>query len=493
MVKISRLLAVGILAMGPLALTAPSYAQQSEVSLPSKELPSKEKAMADSKQMDKANKSSTSKDNASKDKTMAKKASPKIDYYDVDNVTNQIPYFDNRFRIDAQLEEVTLLFYRTMGSPPVILVKPDGSKVKVNQHDRETVQWFDDRTFDMIKMKHPMPGPWQAIGQIQPGSHIMVMSEVQLEVEPLPNIMLSGETIKITGKLYNGGLAIDNPSFQDVVRLDVDFYSTNNSAYNNFGAEPVKLASFRDDGRSLDEYANDGVFTGEFELNFSPGEWIPLYLIKLPMASRELRQKPIIVHDNPITLATEPSVDPQNKHLLNITIDDTHVDPDSLVFQGKVTFPNKHVEPFSIMDGTGTERVHEISYLEPGLHLVNISAFGETRNGREFRLVVPDFSFNVEQDPNELVAAVNENGEIVQVSQDEIDQLAGNTEPELSIEEELELLKQEQAAIKAAEEKETLLFIGIGNGIILVIAAIGYGIFLFLRKRKSKQASEKSE
>ncbi|WP_448556872.1 TIGR03503 family protein [Thalassotalea montiporae] len=483
MVKISRLLVVGALSLSSLANISQAVEQQEETSPQSNTMTmAGNKAMANNMSMD-----------ASKDKAMAKKPSPKIDYYDVDNVTNQIPYFDNRFRIDAQLDEVTLLFYRKMGSPPIILVRPDGSKVKVNQHDKESVEWYDDRTFDMIKMKRPMPGPWQAIGQIQPGSHIMVMSEVRLEVAPLPNIMLSGETIKMTGKLFNGELAIDNPSFKDVVRLDVDFYSTNNSAYNNFGAEPVKLTSFRDDGRNLDEYADDGIFTGEFELNFSPGEWIPLYLIKLPMASRELRQQPIIVHNNPITLTAETTMDSQSKHLLNIAIDDTHVDPDSMVFQGKVTFPDKQVEAFSIMEGQGSERIHEISYTEPGVHRVKISAFGETRNGREFRLVVPDFSFNVDRDPNELVATVNENGEIVQVSQEEIDQLAGNEEPKLSIEEELELLKEEQAAIKAAEEKETLLFIGIGNGIILVIAALGYGIFLFLRKRKTKQAAEKSE
>ena len=36
----------------------------------------------------------------------------KVDYYKSDNITNQIPYFDNRFKIDAMLEEITLLFYR---------------------------------------------------------------------------------------------------------------------------------------------------------------------------------------------------------------------------------------------------------------------------------------------------------------------------------------------------------------------------------------------
>ena len=423
-----------------------------------------------------------------------KMPSANIDYYDTDNVTNQIPYFDNRFRIDAQLEEITLLFYRRLGSPPIILVRPDGSKIKVNQHDKEKVQWFDDRTFDMIKIKTPMPGPWQAIGQIIEGSHIMVMSEVRIEVAPLPEVMLSGETLKITGKLFNGDAAIDNPAFKDVVRLDVDFFSTNNSAYDNFGAEPVKLTSFRDDGRNLDEYANDGVFTGEFELTFAPGEWVPLYHVKMPMASRELRQQPVIIRENPITLSAEPTMNAQEAHKLKLAINSELVDPDSLVFQGKVTFPDKQVEPFSIMEGKGAERIHDISYTEPGIHRVKVSAFGHTLNGREFRLIVPEFAFNVERDPNELVATVNENGEIVHVSQDNIDAVNGvAVEEKLSIEEELELIKQEQEEIRAQEEKETLIFIGAANGAIILLAGLGYGIFWFLRRRKAKAQAAKSE
>ena len=488
MVKISRLLIAGAIALSASSLGV--LAQAAQNSAPAERATTSTTTISTTTDSQGQPSSSNS---MVKQPSMLKKPSPKIDYYDADNVTNQIPYFDNRFRIDAQVDEVTLLFYRKSGSPPVILVRPDGSKIKVNQHDKEQVDWYDDRTFDMVKMKKPMPGPWQAIGQIQTGSHIMVMSEVRIEVDPLPSILLSGETIKLTGKLYNGELAIDNPAFKDVVRLDVDFFSTNNSAYDNFGAEPIKLTSFRDDGRNLDEYADDGIFTGEFELTFSPGEWIPLYLIKLPMASRELRQQPVIVHANPITLSAEPTMDAQLKHLLNITIDDQMVDVDSMVFQGKVTFPDKQVEAFSIMDGAGKSRVHEISYTEPGVHRVKISAFGETKNGREFRLVVPDFSFNVERDPNELVATVNEQGEIIELSQEELDQLTGSADEEkLSIEEELEILKQEQEAIQAQEEKETLLFIGIGNGIILVIAAIGYGIFAFLRRRKNAKTLEKS-
>ncbi len=107
----------------------------------------------------------------------------KVEYYQNDNITNQVPYFDNRFRLDANLEEITLIFYRKSGSKPIILIRPDGSKIRVNQFDNENVQWFDDRTFDMIKIKKPMPGPWQAVGDILPNSQILVVSDIKIAVE----------------------------------------------------------------------------------------------------------------------------------------------------------------------------------------------------------------------------------------------------------------------------------------------------------------------
>ncbi|MBA6377129.1 TIGR03503 family protein, partial [Colwellia sp. BRX8-2] len=67
----------------------------------------------------------------------------KIDYYQSDNVTNAIPYFENRFKIDALLEEITLLFYRRSGTPPIILVRPDGTKIKINNLPKDKITWFD--------------------------------------------------------------------------------------------------------------------------------------------------------------------------------------------------------------------------------------------------------------------------------------------------------------------------------------------------------------
>jgi uncharacterized protein (TIGR03503 family) len=400
----------------------------------------------------------------------------KVEYYQKDNITNQVPYFDNRFRLDANLEEITLIFYRKSGSTPIILIRPDGSKIRVNQFDNENVQWFDDRTFDMIKIKNPMPGPWQAVGDILPNSQILVVSDVKIAVEPLPEIAFSGETLKVEGKLFNGDEAIKSSHFKNVVKLDVNFYSTNNSLYENFGADAIKVTSFRDDGRGLDEYTNDNTFTGEFVLNFAPGEWQPVYLVKLPMTTRELRQTPILLQKTPVEISVVKSDDIETPHQLILSIDPTYVDPNSLVFQGKFTFPDRQIEPFSIMEESGESRTTTITNTEPGIYRVNVSAFGKTITGREFRLVVPEFTFNVEV--NSLLNTNNGlNGTIEGAHIETAEELLIKAEQEKAS----ALLAQKQA--QEAKDQETMIIIAAGNGVIILIAVV---MFVISRRKKTK-------
>jgi uncharacterized protein (TIGR03503 family) len=403
-----------------------------------------------------------------------------VEYYKNDNITNQIPYFDNRFRIDSELEEITMIFYRKSGSTPVILVRPDGSKIRVNSFDVDKVQWYDDSTYDMIKIKKPMVGPWQAVGDILPESQILVVTDVIIEVDPLPDVIFSGETLKITGRLFNGKKAIESPHFKAVVKLDVNFYSTNNSAYENFGADAIKITSFRDDGRGLDEYANDSTFTGEFVMKFSAGEWQPVYLVKLPMATRELRQKSIMLYKTPVSITVDKSDSDDIPHNINFIIDPSLVDVDSLVFQGKVTFPDRQIEPFSILEGKGSTRIEEVTNTEPGIYRINVSAFGKTLTGREFRLVVPEVTFNIEA-----------KGLIL--GDDELLNSSGLASPNDKATQ--EALEKERLAALAAEqlereakETETLLIIGAGNVFVIIFALT---IFLLMRKGKIKKTKSK--
>lgn len=378
---------------------------------------------------------------------------------DAEQHLNNIPLLDNRFRIDHNVDQVTLLFFRKRGSPPVILVKPDGSKLYATQGVTGVVDWFDDATYDLIRIKNPMPGPWQAVGKIDPNSKILIISDIELHVDDLPSILIQGETIKLTAKLTNGGEPINARDFNEIVRLNVDFASTNNSDYNNFGADPVAVTQFVDDGRNYDERPKDGVFTGEFKLDFAAGEWIPKYYVETPLFSREIVHDPVIVEPSPVKMTVETTDIQEEYHRLIIDIEGDYVKKSKMIFQGKVHYPNEDIQSFSIVEEIETAREFKIMNYDYGTYRVEIAAFGESANGREIMLELPDVVFNV-QAPIDDINGVSgldseEANEILRKKLEEEDRLK-----QIAEEERLKKEKQDMAIWIIVAGNILLLLIG---------------------------------
>lgn len=308
---------------------------------------------------------------------------------------NQIPFFDNRFRIDAEVDEITLLMFRRRGAPAVVLVRPDGSKMNVRTADEHGVEWHDTNTYDLIHIPHPMAGPWQALGRILPESRIMVLSDIELDVDPLPEHLMSGETLKVTARLQNAGDPINARDFRDILTLDVIFISTNNPDYDNFGRGIVQVAQFRDDGRGFDERARDGVFTGEFTLDFAAGEWTPKYLVKTPLYTREAVQPEVLIHPVPIEADIRIADDEDAEHQITFTVVDEQVDASSLIIQGGIRYPDGTEDTFSLQELKSNYHQLVLDNRGFGSYVVIASVFGSTVGGREFMLTLPSMDFSV--------------------------------------------------------------------------------------------------
>lgn len=264
----------------------------------------------------------------------------KITLLQRDGQQNEIPLLENRFRIDYKVDEITLLFFRKPGAPAVVLVKPDGSKYHATSARKDdNLQWFDELSYDLITIKNPMPGPWQVVGSILPKSRIVVLGEVELQVEPLPALLFRGETVKMTGRILNDGQPINTGLFRDVVSLHVDFISTNNSDFANFGAGTHNVAEFKDDGRGFDERPKDGVFTGEFKLVFPAGQWQPELYIETPLLKRTVVQDILEVKEPPFSYSIALAEDDLQEHQLTITLDKQIVQPETVLIQGKIYYP----------------------------------------------------------------------------------------------------------------------------------------------------------
>lgn len=309
---------------------------------------------------------------------------------------NSVELLQNRFRIDYKIDEITLIFFRDYGSAPIVLVRPDGSKIFPRHDGKEGIQWYDEASYDLIRISQPMPGPWQAVGQLLPGSRVMVLSDLKLEAEPLPELLFSGELIKLKAILTNGGKPINYNEIRDVVELNVEFLSTNNPNFTNFGADSQQVARYEDNGMGVDEYPLDGTFTGQFNLNITEGQWKPVYRVITPMFTREDVKEPLVIHPNPINMSVQKD-EGDGRHRLVIDVERELVDISSLLIDGKIRYPNGDVQSFSLTEGSDEARVHEILNIEYGVYRVKAAAYGSTVDGRDFILDVPEFSFLSEE------------------------------------------------------------------------------------------------
>jgi len=309
------------------------------------------------------------------------------------SASNQIPLLNNRFRIDYEIEEITLVFFRKKGAPSVVLVKPDGSKVYARTAKDHQMEWHDDKTYDLIKIKQPTPGPWQAIGSILPESRIMVLTDIDLQVDPLPTDMMVGESLKVTARLTNGGKPINAKDFRDVLKLDVLLISTQKAEYDNHSQTVLEFTSFQDDGKNFDERPRDAIFTGEFKLDFPAGEWIPKYIVKTPLYTRELMQAPIIVQRAPVAYAVVEALTETERHQLTYTINDGPADGNTVAFQGRIRFPNNEVQSYTLGEMPGNTRLLAIANAGIGTYRVENMMFGRTKGGREFVMSLPEYTF----------------------------------------------------------------------------------------------------
>lgn len=379
---------------------------------------------------------------------------------------NGIKLLQNRFRIDHNVEEVTMVFFREYGSAPVVLVRPDGSKIFQSQVDGTDIFWFDSDTYDMINIKNPVPGPWQAVGQILEGSRVMVLSDIALHADPLPPILFSGEILKQTAYLTNDGKPIDYSQFRDVVELTIDLVSTNNPNYDNFGADDQQIATFEDNGRGMDEAPLDGVFTGQFNLAVAAGEWQPIFRVTTPMFTREQVDPPLRLYPNPVKIDVELDGGGNDYHKLLIDVDRELVDINSLLIDGKVRYPNSDVQNFSLTEPSDQTREHLIIAFDYGIFRVKLTAYGKTVNGRDFILDVPEYSFLVAEpelpEPEVVESAIENNVEEVILPEPEL------VEPE-------------------GMDDETLMFWLIAvNGGILVLGGVSIVLIIVMKRRKPK-------
>ena len=314
---------------------------------------------------------------------------------------NEIRLLNNRFRVDYEVEEVMMLFFRKHGSAPVVLVQPDGSKLYPRDNNGKTIEWHADLSYDLIKLKNPMPGPWQAVGKILSDSKILVLSDIELMADNLPDKAFQYERIKAEARIINANEIIRDRNFRDAVTLKASLYPSSNPEQPNFGSDIHQLGEFLDNGRGLDERPRDGVFTLQYDLTLGHGEWSPKYRVATELFTRELSQEPITILPLPISYELEEAPLGERYHYVTIVLDDTLIDNESLLIDGEITFPSRDTERFNLE--SLQDRRLKIFNPDFGTYQIKMEVYATTKQGREFKLLPPPYQFLTIEPEQEVV------------------------------------------------------------------------------------------
>lgn len=310
---------------------------------------------------------------------------------------SDIPLLDNRFRIDYGVKEITFIIKRKPGTPSVILVRPDGSKLYVGKVTPPDVGWLTQQDQDLITVRNPMPGPWQAIGEVDPDNRVRLLTDIRLESEPLPARLYQGERVKLQSRLLIDGAAPGAGYYLSDLGMTVKLQQFNDAAQSGEPIVEETLGHYLDDGKGLDEVPGDGILTAEAVLDVPAGKYRALYSSGNQVFSRAQSQQ-VLLFPWPLSYTLDaPSGDIGAR--LSLLIDADELDPASVVIQGKA------------IDSAGVSMAFNAVATEPrlgvdlsalkaaGQYRVEATLFGTTRLGREVQLQLPVKSFTIMPPP----------------------------------------------------------------------------------------------
>ncbi len=127
----------------------------------------------------------------------------------------------NRFTVDDAVSDMTLLVFRHSGAMASQIVQPDGSLLSSRNPLPDNVRWEVEQAYDLVTISDPPAGRWRIDAARDPDNRVMVVTNLRLEVDPLPNHMLHERSVPVVARLLREGGTVTDSAFLDVVSFQV--------------------------------------------------------------------------------------------------------------------------------------------------------------------------------------------------------------------------------------------------------------------------------
>ena len=379
---------------------------------------------------------------------------------------NDIPLLDNRFRIDPNTEQVSIILNHPSHAQKIVLVKPDGSKWYAQRHPPENVAWFNNRDQDIITIQNPMPGPWQAIASLNGENRIQLLNPTTLKIEKLPLKVYNKEYLTSYISLINDGQVMTDKYLLNNARLTVSLIKNDKQTNDT----QKSIALYKDDGQSYDSLPFDGKLTTRLFMDLTPGRYLVNIKTKNNIFIRAYNAD-MVVFPQPLSYKIEQLGNNKNSAAFTFVVDPLEIDPNSVVINSVITSSDDSDTKQLIVHLIDEILENETTTINVKLPFKNYRYSGEVfataRDGRELSFQLPEYKFEVAKAPINII------------------EKTVNTSAAQTLD-----IATEQKVIEA-EDTFQYLWVLVSTLIVFIITSIF--VVLYILKRKQKKLLENSE
>ncbi len=305
---------------------------------------------------------------------------------------DSLPLKNNTFKVDASIEEMTLLVFKQEAQSQTTLNTPSKKKITEKNADA-SVRWFASKSYDLITIAQPEVGEWNIDAAIDPDNRVMIVSNLGLNIGELPNNVLAKEQIQYYLQLLEDGKVIKKPDFLQLIDAKIFLESDGNQM-------PLPLILDSGSG-TFQQFFFSGEEQGTLNINL---------VVKSPTFERS-RTHAVKVFSEPIKAILKQSEEEGKNHKVIFDIVEGVLDVEQLKVTVKVLYPDGRTEFKTLHDW------QDVNYfeLEPlkrgGQFSLEFKAEGISVTGRKFSTDLPTIEFEdikVESFVEEEKAAIPE-------------------------------------------------------------------------------------
>lgn len=381
-----------------------------------------------------------------------------------------LPIEDNKFSVDKHVNDFTVLVFLAKDSPHTLLNTPDGTKWSQQQHP-DAVSWHHEPGYDLITVKSPKAGEWRLQAKVDPDNRVMVVTNLRLKVDKIPNTLLLGDDFNVQARLLEDGKTASNQKLLSKTHFQLTQKQGDNT---------VSKYELEDNGTTPDALKGDGVYSVHVPAQDKSGEFEMLISASSTTFKREVHQS-VHVYASPADYAvTQPS--PQQPFQLSVKPHAGLIRPESISMQ--VSLPDDESQILKQVGDLEWQATIPAKYVGQGM---KITIVGKRYNDENLKMTFEQ-ELSVTEKPQALTLKPKETVSVPKAEPAVVE----HAKP---VEEKKNEHTVDESTKKAGEQKAKKRFnwtvvIIMVVVINLVIILLGWFAYKLWRKRQNKEIEE---